>query len=259
MQDQFVGMFQEEWRDSEEYERRQEEIEMEHMDPESYLSCEPVAVSKSQVPSPRCSPPPPDDGGDPYGGSMDCHVLDFDIHDADSTPRPREPPRVRVALRVHFGRSVEVNLRLPKIDYENDYEQMCEQELARQERISRITGRPWHEVPEGAVLPWHWTEDLGRDCSTWRLETVTRVERVQQRREPPPHRDDPAYGPRASNPQGDERFRADRRAWFESVTCESLEGVDLTEQWQRVHRVARAFRADTRVSRRRWDFYCDDV
>ena len=57
MQDQFVGMFQEEWRDSKEYERRQEEIEMEHMDPESYLSCEPVAVSKSQVPSPRCSPP----------------------------------------------------------------------------------------------------------------------------------------------------------------------------------------------------------
>ena len=93
----------------------------------------------------------------------------------------------------------------------------------------------------------------------WRFETVTRVERVQQRREPPPLRDDPAYGPRASNPQGDASFRADRMAWFERVTGESLEGVDLSQQWQRADRVARAFRADTRVSRRRWDFYCDYV
>ena len=148
---------------------------------------------------------------------------------------------------------------VPKIDYENDYEQMCERELERQERIALITGRPWHEAREGAVLPWHWTEDLGRDNSVWRFETVTRVERVQQRREPPPLRDDPAYGPRASNPQGDASFRADRMAWFERVTGDSLEGVDLSQQWQRADRVARAFRADTRVSRRRWDFYCDDV
>ena len=135
---------------------------------------------------------------------------------------------------------------------------MCEQELARQERISSITGRPWHEVPEGAVLPWHWTEDLGRDVSKWRFETVTHVERVQHR-EPPPHWDDPAYGPRANNPQGDESFRADHGAWFERVTGESLAGVDLSQQWQRADRVTRAYRADTRVSRRRWDFYCDDV
>ena len=88
--------------------------------------------------------------------------------------------------------------------------------------------------------------------------TVTRVERVQKR-EPPPLRDDPAYGPRACNPKGDESFRADRMAWFERVTGESMEGCDLTQQWQRADRVARAFRADTRVSRKRWDFYCDDV
>ena len=256
MQEQFVAMFLEEWRDSDEYERRQEEIEMTNMDPEDYE--EPVAgpASWSQVGSPCYSPPPPDDGGDPYGGYSADMFYDRPGDSGDEcTSQPHEGPRVCVQLRVRYGRSVEVKLRLPKIDYENDYEQMCERELERQERIALITGRPWHEAREGAVLPWHWTEDLGRDNSVWRFETVTRVERVQQRREPPPLRDDPAYGPRASNPQGDASFRADRMAWFERVTGESLEGVDFSQQWQRADRVARAFRADTRVSRRRWDFY----
>jgi hypothetical protein len=36
VQDQFVDMFLGEWRDSEEYERRQEKIEMTNMDPNSY-------------------------------------------------------------------------------------------------------------------------------------------------------------------------------------------------------------------------------
>ena len=252
-------MFLEEWRDSEEYERRQEDIEIASMDSDEQ---EPVWARpvESPVSLPPPSPPPPDDGGDPFGGaSADMFYDKLGDSGDECAPQPREPPRVRVQLRVHHGLSVEVQLRLPKIDYENDYEQMCEQELTRQERISSITGRPWHEAREGAVPPWHWTDDLGRDLSKWSFVTVTRVERVQQRREPPPHRDDSTYGPRASNPQGDESFRADRRAWFESVTCESLEGVDLSQQWQRVDRVARAFRADTRVSRRRWDFYCDVV
>eukprot|EP00966_Prymnesium_polylepis_P070301 1634197-Prymnesium_polylepis.1 len=61
-------------------------------------------------------------------------------------------------------------------------------------------------------------------------------------------RDDPAYGPRACNPQEDESFRAGRMAWFERVTGESMEGCDLTQQWQRADRVARAFRADTHGS-----------
>jgi uncharacterized protein YhaN len=55
------------------------------------------------------------------------------------------------------------------------------------------------------------------------------------------------------------RFRADRMACFLRVTGESLEGCDLAQQWQRADRVARAYPADTRVSRKRWDFYCDDV
>ena len=39
----------------------------------------------------------------------------------ECTPQPHTGPRVRVTLRVRYGRSVEVKLRLPKIDYENDY------------------------------------------------------------------------------------------------------------------------------------------
>jgi hypothetical protein len=166
VQEQFVAMFLEEWRDSDEYERRQEEIEMTNMDPEDYE--EPVAgpASWSQVGSPCYSPPPPDDGGDPYGGYSADMFYDRPGDSGDEcTSQPHEGPRVCVQLRVRYGRSVEVKLRLPKIDYENDYEQMCERELERQERIALITGRPWHEAREGAVLPWHWTEDLGRDLS----------------------------------------------------------------------------------------------
>ena len=68
-----------------------------------------------------------------------------------------------------------------------------------------------------------------------------------------------AYGPCANNPQGSEQFRKDRATWYEQVTGESLEDVTLTEQWIRAHKVARAFRADTRADRPRWDRYCDDV
>jgi hypothetical protein len=229
-QDEFViRIFFDKWRESEVYEQRQPHYE--------------------QRQSPY-GPPPPDDGGDPYGGySADMFYDKLGDSGDEYTPQPHDGPRVRVALRVRYGRSVEVKLRLPKVDYENDYEQMCESELARQERISLITGRPWHEVPEGAVLGWHWTDDLGSDRCKWPQPACQRMSRVQQPREPPPLRDDPPYGPRANNPQGDERFRLDRMAWFERVTGESLEGVSLTQQWQRVDSVARAFRADTRAGR----------
>eukprot|EP00966_Prymnesium_polylepis_P128371 2968870-Prymnesium_polylepis.2 len=120
-------MFLEEWRDSEEYERRQEEIEMTNMDPEDYVEPHEV-VSTSEVSPPRYSPPPPpDDGGGPYGGYSADMFYDKPGDSGDEcTPQPHEGPRVRVALRVRYGRSVEVKLRLPKIDGENDYEQMCE-------------------------------------------------------------------------------------------------------------------------------------
>ena len=109
MQEEFVGMFLEEWRDSEEYERRQEEIEMTNMDPDSYMSCEPLSVSKSQVPSSRYSPPPPDDGGDPYGSFSADMFYDKPGDSGDECAlQPRDGPRVRVQLRVRYGHTIEV-------------------------------------------------------------------------------------------------------------------------------------------------------
>ena len=66
MQDQFVGMFLEEWRDSEEYERRQEDIKMANMDwdEQEPMWARPV---ESPVSLPPPSPPRPDDGDDPWG------------------------------------------------------------------------------------------------------------------------------------------------------------------------------------------------
>jgi hypothetical protein len=262
VQDQFVGMFLEEWRDSEEYERRQEDIKMANMDwdEQEPMWARPV---ESPVSLPPPSPPRPDDGDDPWGGGSADMYYDKpgDSGDeSDCRKVMREPGYVSVSLHVRFNNSVQVSLRLPKVDWENDYEQMCERELARQEHIATVTGRPWHEAAEGAVLPWHWTHDLGVHHSHpthgYTQEARERMKAVNQRCIPPPQRD--AYGPRASNPQGSEQFRRDRAVWYEEATGESLEGVSLTEQWIRTHKVSRAFRADTRAGRPKTDRWDDD-
>ena len=236
VQDNFViGIFLEKWRESEEYDRRQ------------------LHYEKRQSPY---GPSRPDDGGDPYdgGGSADC-FYDNPVDEPQPTPAPQLQDHcyVRVRLNVRWlGRSVAVKLHLPKVDYENDYEQMCESELARQERISRAAGRPWHEVPEDAVWAGHhWTDYIEDRWSKGDAlqEACTRMEGVQRCNQPPPYRDEPVYGPRAGNPSGDTRFRKDRMAWYETVTGESLKGLPLAKQWQRADRVARAFRAHTRDGR----------
>ena len=48
------------------------------------------------------------------------------------------------------------------------------------------------------------------------------------------------YGPLANNVEGDEAFRKDRAVWYEHVTGESLDGLSLMEQWERVDRRDRA-------------------
>ena len=93
------------------------------------------------------------------------------------------------------------------------------------------------------------TPDAGCDAHAWRQEACECMERVQQHRQPPPFRDESAYGPRGNNPEGDQRFRRARVEWYEEATGESLDGVSLAEQWKRVDRVARAFRAHTRDGR----------
>ena len=241
------------------------ENEINEMDNDNFelvLPMTPAEVRQKHGPR-QPSPPPPDDGDDPWGGSSADMYYDKPGDSGDESEcrkRMHESGYVSVSLHVRFDNSVQVKLRLPKIDWENDYEQMMESELTRRERISRLTGKPWHEVPEGAVLSWHWTDDLGhREHPThaYSHEARERLKSVNQRCIPPPQRD--AYGPRSNNPQGSEQFRRDRAVWYEDVTGESLEGVDSTEQWMRTHKVARAFRADTRAGRPRWDRYCDDV
>ena len=92
--------------------------------------------------------------------------------------------------------SIEVKLSMIKTDFENDYEQTCEHELAPHEHISRVTGRPWHEAPAVSVLPWHWSDDLG--SHVWPPYHVRqRLEQVPERKVPPPLRDDPKYGQRS--------------------------------------------------------------
>ena len=137
--------------------------------------------------------------------------------------------------------------------------------LAEQGRISRIHGRPWHEVPPGSTVPAHWldsTDEGGPVDRPW--ERAERAEREREERElhdrlermaraniPPPRREDERYGPLANNPQGDEAFRQDRAVWYVHVTGESIEELSLTEQWQRVDVIARRFCAGARPARMR--------
>ena len=141
-----------------------------------------------------------------------------------------------------------MQLKVTKADYMNFPEQEMEQEMDLRERVAIATGRPWHEAPEDVrmyfALGRHWEADYPDG------ERRTR-EQPQEPLGPPPLRGDPEYGPRAGNPEGDEQFRQDRTRWYEQYmyTGSSLEGLSLSEQWQRVDRVARAFRADTRDGR----------
>ena len=109
----------------------------------------------------------------------------------------------------------------------------------------------------GATFPVHWldsTQNGGPVSRPWEIaererrlqeerEERERLERMQRAGIPPPRRDDQRYGPLAQNPEGDEKFRKDRKVWYEHVTGESLEGASLTEQWQRVDVLARGWRA----------------
>ena len=258
-QDEFVAMFLEQWRGSEEFQQYEMEVEITNNPVEGYPSdseAEPVPGSWSEVGSPCYLPPPPDDdGGDPYDGYSADMFYDKpgDSGDESSALQSQESGvRVRVALRVRYGRSVEVRLSLPRVDYDNDYEQMCEGELERQEYIATVTGRPWHEAPEGTVGGRDWTDftvQARADLHAWSVARVRMRSSTVQEQSPPPYRDDPMYGPRAGNSDGDARFRKDRMLWFERFTRESLEDVPLAEQWQRADRAARAFRAHTRDGR----------
>lgn len=197
------------------------------------------------------SPPPPDDGDDPWGGGSADMYYDKLDDGADYMP-PHSTKPVAMELKVVAGGHVTVDVYLSGYDYERE----CEKELCRQEYISSVTGKPWHQVPPGHVIPWSYEMGMGRDGITMTggpkvppPALPKDIAPPKAIRVPPPYRDEKKYGPRADNSRGDEKFRVDRASWYEDVTGESLQGLDLTEQWQRVDKIARVFRADTRDGR----------
>ena len=80
-----------------------------------------------------------------------------------------------------------------------------------------------------------------------------RSRRLRHERElaagPPPRREEQRYGP-LCNKEGDERFRNDRREWYELYTGESIAGVSLRGQNEVCDAIARRFRqyTDSRAS-----------
>ena len=117
-------------------------------------------------------------------------------------------------------------------------------------RISHIHGRPWDEVPPNATAPVHWFDSLRRpwEQEEWeqeqreKREHRERLERMRRANIPPPYREDARYGALTNNSSGNEAFHKDRAVWYEHVTGDSLDGLSLAEQRERVDVIARRFR-----------------
>ena len=202
---------------------------------------------------------------DPFatGGSADCHYLGAPDHE-----RLEQQEEYERVTRELLAKGREGPLRLHRNPPGRDATDASdlhelEREAIHEEhgRISGIHGKPWYQVPRGATMPVHWldsTQEGGPVYRPWEIaeraqrereerEERERLERMARAGIPPPLRDDPEgtyqrYGPLAQNPEGDDRFRKDRRAWYEHATGESLEDVSLSEQWRRAHSLARGWR-----------------
>ena len=177
-----------------------------------------------------CECPDPEDGYDSEAYGMDCY---------DDKPALEEERKL-----------------LPVSDCpDREYDQVMEE----RGRISRIHGKPWWQVPPGTTLSANWldsTEDGGCIDRPWQRaereqakqeerEWRERMERMARDNIPPPYREDSRYGPRSNNQEGDDRFHKDREVWYEHVTGDSIEGLGLTEQCERVDSIARRFREYT--------------
>ena len=176
------------------------------------------------------------------GGSADCGAIGLEEWQRDQLQAVTAPPAAE---------SSDDRYELDPHELEREY---INEEHGR---ISVIHGRPWHEVPPQTTAHPHWLDFVDRPWERAEQEQE-RAEREQERREererlermtranlPPPHRDDARYAPLVSNAAGDEAFRKDRAVWYEHVTGESLDGLSVAEQWERVDAVARRFREYT--------------
>lgn len=144
--------------------------------------------------------------------------------------------------------------REQSVDRCNEHALEQDRELERQGRIAAIADCPWDQVREGSTVPASWlnsTDDGGAVDRPW--EKIEREQRAREEREylerlecaahagtRPPRREQ--YGPLANNPDGDQRFRDDRAAWYAHVTGESIEHLSLTAQWELCDVFARRFR-----------------
>lgn len=186
--------------------------------------------------------------------SADCYYLGAADHERlERTERERErqvraardargtrhAQLTQVCARHHGHAQARENVRpMPdelQREYDVDHEVECD--LERRARIAEGITFPAHYLDSshhgGCVdRPWVRADERERE----------REERRARTGGPPPHRDEERYGPLAHNPEGDEAFRSDRRAWYERATGESLAGVSLAEQWQRADAYARRFR-----------------
>ena len=69
-----------------------------------------------------------------------------------------------------------------------------------------------------------------------------RLECMRRANIPPPYREDARNGALTNNSSGNEAFHKDRAVWYEHVTGDSLDGLSLAEQRERVDVIARRFR-----------------
>ena len=183
----------------------------------------------------ECQSPPADHPtrADPYahGGSMDCHFVGAADH-----ARLEQRAQYDLLAQALLAKGGRGPLRLRLLQVHNDdrsdaYEWDAERALDNDGRRSGFYGTPAGDLPAHAEAPRDWTP-----------QEQLRMERAQERG-PPPWRDDPRYGPRANNPEGDARFRDDRAEWYQAIMGEPLPN-DLKQQWRLCHAVARRYRVD---------------
>ena len=131
--------------------------------------------------------------------------------------------------------------RLASADPPDDHELEFDRALDEAGRSSLFYGQPLGDMPEGAAPPlgWHPPNFVALQVAAREAERQ-RMARAVHAGVPPPQRTEYAAGE-----EGRESFRADRRAWYERVTGDLLEGVSIAEQHRLCHDFARRYRTYT--------------
>ena len=126
----------------------------------------------------------------------------------------------------------------PQHPLDRDPDTLTDLVLADDERRALFYQKPPGELPANvSAPPLFEPEDF---LEVLRVEREARLACADDR---PPHRQDERYGPVKDNAAGDEAFRADRAAWYERATGDSLDGRSLAEQRRLCDAIARRFRA----------------